>query len=147
MRWLAVVLVGGLLAMTGCIRRSLTIQTHPPGAAVYVNDELKGHSPLTYDFLWYGGYRVRIHKDGYEQLDDHQWLRAPIYLWIPFDFVVELLPVSVRDDRTWSYTLTPLRKLPTPIPPGAEHPAPVTTNLATTTGGASDGREDPDEAR
>ncbi len=102
------------LLSTGCVYRSLTIRTQPPGAFVYVNNKLKGQSPVTYDFQWYGGYHVMIRKEGYEQLDDHQLLRAPVHFWIPFDLVMELLPLAVRDDRTWDYTLT--LKVPADVP-------------------------------
>ena len=106
-----------LLLLPGCIHRSITIQTTPPGAQVYVNDELKGESPVTYDFTWYGWYRLILRKEGFERLDDRQFLRAPVYFWIPFDLFMELLPFPVRDARTWSYTLTPTKELPTPVPP------------------------------
>jgi len=107
----------GLLILSGCVRRSLTIRTEPPGALVYVNDQLKGKSPVTYDFEWYGWHRFSIRKDGYERLDDNRLLRCPPYLWIPFDLAMELMPFPVRDQRTWSYTLTLALELPTPVPP------------------------------
>lgn len=107
-----------LLSLTsGCLSRSLTIRTDPPGALVYINDALKGTSPVRYDFLWYGWHRIMIRKEGYERLEDRRQLRAPIYLWIPFDLAVEVLPFPVHDDRTWSYTLTPTRIPAAPIPP------------------------------
>ena len=106
-----------LLVTTGCVRRSLTIRTDPSEAMVYVNDVLKGPSPVTYDFQWYGWHRVLIRKDGYERIEDRKQLRAPVYLWIPFDLVMELLPFKIRDERTWSYTLAPANVLPAPRPP------------------------------
>ena len=106
-----------LLLVTGCIHRSLTIRTQPPGASVYVNDTLKGQSPVTCDFLWYGWHRVKIEKEGYDRLNDHTMLHCPFYLWIPLDVIIELLPLTVHDDRTLSYTLTPAQELPTPVPP------------------------------
>ena len=113
--------VGGLvvcgLLVTGCVRRSLTIRSEPPGALVYINDELKGEAPVTYDFLWYGWHRVTVRHEGFERLDDRKQLRAPVYFWIPFDLVMELLPVPIRDIREWSYTLTPKEALSTPMPP------------------------------
>ena len=109
-------MVYGLL-LTGCVTRALTIKTEPPGALVYVNDQLKGNSPVTYDFEWYGWHRVMLRKEGYQRLDDRKQLRSPIYLWIPFDLMAELLPLRIRDARTWSYTLTPAPALPTPAPP------------------------------
>ena len=108
--------------LSGCVRRSLTIRTEPPGALVYLNDKLKGESPVTYDFEWYGWYRVMIRKDGYQRLDDHKLLRAPICLWIPVDLAMELLPFPIPDRHTWSYTLVPSEPLPTPVPPEVSPP-------------------------
>ena len=119
-----------LFLLPGCIHRSLTIQTTPPGAKVYVNDELKGESPVTYDFTWYGWYRLTLRRDGFERMDDRKFLRAPVYFWIPFDLFMELLPLSVRDARTWSYTLTPSRELPTPVPPAITPPETETVPAA-----------------
>ncbi len=107
----------GLTVATGCVHRSLTIRTDPPGAMVYLNDQLKGTSPVTYDFLWYGWYRLTLRKDGFERFDDHKLLDAPPHLWIPMDLAMEFLPFPVLDTRTWSYILKPLPPLPTPIPP------------------------------
>ena len=107
--------LSGLL-MAGCVTRSLTIKTNPAGAMVYVNDVLKGKTPVTYDFTWYGWHRVMIRKDGFKRVDDRKMLRAPIYLWIPIDLVMELLPFHIHDDRAWEYTLTPQTEQ-TPLPP------------------------------
>lgn len=114
-----------LLLVSGCVHRQLTIRTEPPGALVYVNDQLKGPSPVSYDFLWYGWYRVTVRKDGYARVDDRRMLRSPIYLWVPLDLGMELLPFTVRDHRTWKYTLTPVTALPEPMPPevGRQEPA------------------------
>lgn len=126
-------LVSGLLSLvscllaTGCVRRSLTIRTDPPEALVYVNDDLKGDSPVTYDFQWYGWHRVLIRKDGYERVEERKQLRAPVYLWIPFDLVMELLPFKIRDQRTWSYTLVPAAIPPAPKPPETFVPPASTT--------------------
>jgi hypothetical protein len=110
------------LFVTGCVRRSLTIRTDPPGALVYVNDQLKGKSPVTYDFMWYGWHRVMIRKEGYERLEDRRLLRSPFYLWIPLDLAAELLPIPIRDRRAWSYELHPTAVLPAPAPPDVSSP-------------------------
>ena len=117
---LAVVMTAMLMA--GCVRRSLTIRTDPPGASVFVNDISRGVTPVTYDFAWYGWHRVILQKSGYERLDDRRMIRAPIYLWIPIDLAMEILPFPVRDRRTWNYTLTPLEEPPAPQPPNQEGP-------------------------
>ncbi|MBI2093919.1 MAG: PEGA domain-containing protein [Candidatus Omnitrophica bacterium] len=106
--------------MTGCVYRSLTIRTEPPGAMVYVNDQLKGESPVKYDFLWYGWHRVMVRKEGFERVEDRKLLRSPAYLWIPLDLIMELVPFPIRDNRSWSYTLTPVAPVTMPTPPVLE---------------------------
>ncbi len=120
-RPLALVLL--LAGSSGCVHRSLTVITEPPGARIYINDELKGESPVSYDFTWYGWYRLTLRKDGFERMDDRRLIKAPVYLWIPFDLVMELLPLTIRDARTWSYTLAKSAELPTPVPPQTFTPA------------------------
>lgn len=105
------------LVVTGCIHRSLAIRTEPPGALVYLNDRLIGESPVSLDFEWYGWHRVMIRKSGFERIEDRKLLRAPAYLWIPFDLAMELVPLPIPDRRTWSYTLTPVSTPPAPTPP------------------------------
>jgi len=87
---------------------------------VYLNDKLIGKTPLTVDFQWYGWHRVMLRKEGYERVEDRQLLRAPMRLWIPFDLAMELLPAPIRDDRAWSYTLTPVALPVGPLPPPIE---------------------------
>ena len=107
------------LLASGCVHRSLTIRTDPPGAMVYLNDELKGQSPVSFDFLWYGTHRVIVKMDGYERVEDRKTIRTPIYLWIPLDFVAELLPLPIHQDYTWDYTLAPAAMPSAPAPPDA----------------------------
>lgn len=105
-RWLRACAAAALLLPTaGCLRRTLSVRTEPAGALVYVNDQLRGETPLEYDFEWYGWHRVTVRKEGYARIDDRRLIRAPVYLWIPLDLVVELLPFPVHDRREWSYAL------------------------------------------
>ena len=113
-------LVALCVLVSGCVRRQLTIRSEPPGATIMVNDEVVGATPYSYDFLWYGWHRISLTKDGFERLDDRVNLTAPPSLWIPFDLAMELLPVTFRDDRQFSYQLAPLQPLPDPTPPMAE---------------------------
>ncbi len=105
------------LGVTGCVARSLTIRTDPPDALVYVDDVYQGASPATFDFDWYGWHRVTLHKDGFQRVEDRQLLQAPPWLWIPLDLLAEMWPGTLRDDRTWVYTLSPVQAIPLPQPP------------------------------
>ena len=128
--------------LSGCIHRKLTIITTPPGASVYVNDKLKGVTPLSYDFTWYGWHRITVRKDGYDRLEDRKLLRAPVYLWIPFDLVMEGLPFPIRDERTWTYTLTPQGEPVAPEAPSEELtiPAAQPAEAPSATGATHDAR-------
>ena len=109
---------------TGCVHRQLTIRSEPPGAQLIVNDKRLGTTPHSYDFEWYGWYRITLLKEGYDRLDDHVRLNAPFYLWIPLDLAMELWPFPVRDTHALSYTLTPSQALPEPSAPALETPPP-----------------------
>ena len=101
---LAVIVSTMLLA--GCVERELTINTAPEGGLVFLNDEEIGYSPVTVSFQWYGDYKVRITKDGYETLDTHKKLKAPLHDYFPFDFFAEILsPKKTVDSYQWSFAL------------------------------------------
>jgi hypothetical protein len=90
----------------GCVERRLTINTTPPGATVVLNDQEVGASPVTVPFNWYGDYWVRVSKDGYETLDTHRELKAPLHDYFPFDFFVQILyPGRIVDSYEWSFAL------------------------------------------
>jgi len=90
----------------GCVERRLTINTAPPGATVLLNDQDVGKSPVTVPFNWYGDYSVRISMDGYETLDTHRKLRAPLHDYFPFDFFAQIVyPGRIVDSYEWNFEL------------------------------------------
>ena len=52
-------------------RASLTIKTQPGGAAVFLNDDRKGNSPLSINDLEKGKYNVRLESNGYQPTEKH----------------------------------------------------------------------------
>jgi hypothetical protein len=100
------------LFLTGCVERKLTINTSPQGALVTLNDEEIGTSPVTVSFEWYGDYWVRIRKDGYENLDTHRELKAPLHDQFPFDFFAQILnPNRIVDSYEWTFPLKPKKQI------------------------------------
>jgi len=98
----------GMLLLTGCVRRTLTITTTPPNARVYLNDREIGVSEVTTDFTWYGDYDVVIRKKGYETLHSNWKVDPPWYQWIPIDFFTEVLwPGQFHDERSRNFVLKP----------------------------------------
>ena len=92
--------------LAGCVERKLTINTEPQGAKVILNDQEIGVSPVTVPFNWYGDYWVRISKDGYEALDTHRELKAPLHDHPPLDFFAQILyPGRIVDAYEWTFDL------------------------------------------
>lgn len=90
----------------GCVRRTLTITTEPPGARVFLNDREIGRSRVTTDFLWYGDYDVVLRKEGYESLQTHALIKPPWYQFILIDFVAEVLwPGLLHDQHVRHFSL------------------------------------------
>src|SRR5580658_2093552 len=100
-------IVLGALPGAGCVERTMTFTTTPPGSLVFLNGQEVGRTPLKRDFTWYGIYDVTIRKEGYETLKTTQEVAAPTYQLIPLDMIVEMLPVWFTDERHFDYTLYP----------------------------------------
>ena len=82
-----------LLALPGCMKRVLEVRSEPEGAAVYVNGEEAGTTPLDHPFTFYGTVEVTLRAPGYlshRQLVD---LPVPWYQFFPLDLVSDLLPI------------------------------------------------------
>ena len=104
MRSCAVALV--VAACSGCISRSLLIESEPPGAQVRLNGTPVGETPVTVSFRHYGIYDVELRKDGFETVRTVEPVTAPLYARFPLCLFTELLwPGRIRDDRYLSYKL------------------------------------------
>lgn len=90
---------------SGCVERKLTIKSDPPGASVYFNDSYKGKTPVDFDFEWYWTHDIRLEKEGYQEIKVQETIKAPPYMWIPVDLLIELLPLKVKDHHDLTYTL------------------------------------------
>lgn len=95
-----------VIALAGCVERELTINTEPQGGLVFLNDEEIGTSPVTVSFSWYGDYSVRVSKEGYETLNTHRKLDAPLHDRFPLDFFADILwPADITDSYDWTFKL------------------------------------------
>jgi hypothetical protein len=93
-----------LVGVTGCVERRMVIIPEPleaRGAIVYdEKDQPIGAGPVDKPFTYYGKYRFRLAKDGYETLVVEQRVRAPWYELPGLDFFSEnLIPWTIRDVR------------------------------------------------
>ncbi|MGA3066821.1 MAG: PEGA domain-containing protein [Tepidisphaeraceae bacterium] len=91
----------------GCVERTLSVNSDPPGALVYLNDQEIGRTPMEHDFVWYGKYDVALRMEGYETLKTSQQISMPVYQLPPIDLLAELVPITFRDEKSLFYRLTP----------------------------------------
>ncbi len=103
----------GVGALSGCVERRYTIRTDPPGATVVVNGEEIGPSPASKSFVYYGERKISLIKDGYQTKTLIQPIKAPWWdNYITEFFTENVIPVSLRDEREFTYKLEPFKMTP-----------------------------------
>jgi hypothetical protein len=105
-RWL-IVLALGTVVFPGCIRRTISIDSEPRGAIVWLNDEEVGRTPVTVPFTFYGTYDVRLEKEEFATVQGKRQAKGPWWEAPGPDLLVEALPWTTRVDLQWFYTLSP----------------------------------------
>lgn len=105
---LAVLLVA---ALAGCsTKRTLTIDSDPGGARVWVNGRLRGVTPVNVPFVHPSTWNVRLEKAGYASLAEDVGVHSGIGDYPIVDLPYELL---VRENRwRWVGKMTPLPARP-----------------------------------
>ncbi len=105
--WLVVAVVLAALP-SGCVTRRYLITSDPPGAVVYRDGQPIGATPVEEPFLYYGKYRFRLVKDGFQPLDVEPELVSPWYEYPGADFLSEnLIPYPFRDVQVLHFQLQP----------------------------------------
>jgi len=88
----------------GCIERTISITSDPPGTLVYLNDEEVGRTPFTVPFLFYGVYDVRLEHEGYQPLWTSQKAQAPWWETPGPDLIAEMIP-HLKAEQRWHFVL------------------------------------------
>lgn len=96
-----------LFFASGCLQRSLLVESNPPGARVFFNGQEKGTTPVEFDFKWYGGHKVRLEKEGYAPQSKTVRLSAPLHHQVPLDLATAVLPVRSKDKHSLLFNLEP----------------------------------------
>ncbi|QNN24985.1 PEGA domain-containing protein [Planctomycetales bacterium ZRK34] len=102
-----VMCVSAVAMLGGCIQRTITIESNPPGALVHLNDVEVGRTPVTVPFTFYGVYDVRLQHDGYQTLNTSTKAQTPWWENPGPDLVAEALPGEQHVDLKWHYELQP----------------------------------------
>jgi len=107
---LALVAVLGLAA-AGCVERTITVRSDPPGALVYLDDVERGETPCTFPFDFYGTRQLVLHKDNYEVAKQVIEVKAPVHSVFPLDIFFDLLlPATIHENHAYDVVLQPLTK-------------------------------------
>lgn len=96
------------VALTGCVRRTISITTEPEGALVWLNDREVGRTPVEVDFDHYGTYDVRLEYRGYEPMMTSGQALPPWWDNVGLDLIAELTPADLESRIAWHYVLLPL---------------------------------------
>jgi hypothetical protein len=91
----------------GCVERTMTFDSQPSGALVYVNDREVGRTPAQMDFTQYGWYDVEVRKEGFETAKVRQRVLPPVWQIPPIDLLAEFMPWRPKDRRNYTYELKP----------------------------------------
>jgi len=104
------IITAAVLCMTaGCIERTMSIKTDPPGAAVFVDGDARGQTPVEVPFQAYGTREIFLQMTDRATRRELVTLRAPWYGWFPVDFVTDVLwPFTIRDTKTFTFAMEPL---------------------------------------
>lgn len=110
----------------GCVERSVTLVSDPPGSLVYLNDVQQGTTPCTVPFKWYGDYSVRLRKTQnigtplkpkyvYYYLHTHKNMPRPWFQWYGVDLFASILPIEFKDHQIWAFVAPKVPQLSTQV--------------------------------
>lgn len=101
------------LLLPGCVTRTLTIESEPPGALVVLDGEHVGFTPYSETFLSYGVRRLELRHPGHVRLVTELDVWRPWWQYFPISMVAELLwPFPVHDQRRFAFELATLSAEP-----------------------------------
>ncbi len=103
--WRSLLWLPVIVALAGCVERTLTVRSEPSGALVHLNDVEVGRTPVTVPFRFYGTYDVRLSKDGYQTLQTPKKATPPWWDVPGPDLLAEAWPADPRVDIAWEGNL------------------------------------------
>lgn len=91
---------------TGCVQRTIKIDSTPQGALVHLNDQEVGRTPLSVPYKFYGVYDVRLELDGYKPLWTQEEAKAPWWETPGPDIIAEAIS-DAHVIQDWHFELEP----------------------------------------
>ena len=100
--------IAAFILLSGCVERRFRVESNPPGAYLYVNNQPIGPTPVDVPFLFYGDYEIRLVKDGYQTKVVKQPVPTPWYEYPIIEFFSEnAWPFQITDIRPLYFELDP----------------------------------------
>jgi hypothetical protein len=115
---------------------SIKVESNPSNAAVYLNSEYQGKTPLTLYNISHGTYRIQVQKIGYqdwsERISVASGVRTDVYAPLETEVTDTTTATSIPTPSTVKTTVsrTSTAKVPTPWPAGTSTPASPLSALA-----------------
>ncbi|MFN6109519.1 MAG: PEGA domain-containing protein [Planctomycetota bacterium] len=104
----SLMLVGVLLATSGCVQRRMLVRSQPEGAMVTIDRQAIGLTPVSVPFSYYGTREIQLEKDGYQTISVRQRFRPPWYEWFPLSFFSNHFALrEIRDVRRLDFEMLP----------------------------------------
>ncbi|MFH1045500.1 MAG: PEGA domain-containing protein [Candidatus Omnitrophota bacterium] len=95
-----------LITTAGWVRRTVTIDSQPQDAEIYLDRAFIGKTPCAHEFSYYGKHRLELVKEGYANYHTMLDLKGPLYEYFPLSFLSEVLvPWNINDQHFASYIL------------------------------------------
>ncbi len=99
------------MSLAGCVERTITVRSDPPGARIYLDDVERGETPCTFEFNFYGHRELVLRKDGYQTSKQTVVVEAPLHSFFPLDIFFDLLwPLTIEENHPYEVVLQPLTK-------------------------------------
>ena len=98
----------GIVASACAAKRTLLVDSVPPGAEVEIDGQRLGRTPLELEFQHYGARQVQLTLPGFAGWTKVVRVKSPWYGRFPFDFLSEILfPIGWRDHHEVLAVLEP----------------------------------------
>ena len=92
----------------GCVQRRLQIRSTPEGAAVSVDRQPVGSTPVSVPYTYAGTREIQLEKDGFKTIRVEQNIKAPWYDKFPVSLISNNFAFrELRDERLFDFQLEP----------------------------------------
>ena len=126
---ISIALVAATTTTPEIVNGSIEVESDPSNAAVFLNTEYQGKTPLTIYNITHGTYRVLIQKTGYQDWSDRisvtSGVRTDVYASLEVEetdtTIITTYPTATTVKTTIAKTST--ATVPTPWPSGTPTPA------------------------